>query len=195
MISFVTESEFINFTLVAKDQVGSEAEGLNVVSFYQASSATPTHYQARFDDMLDDLNDLNDLNDMNCKCVTQNVELTHRTFETRTSLSSSLAYAGVSVIDKSTTLFEAVNVCGTLEGIWPLSTFSVLGTDIKGKAIGAAGFIENYAVDEGVWQLSALEVADNFELNQPYQKTSSVQLINNVKHFSTLVIKEELPFF
>jgi hypothetical protein len=46
VISFETTNEFINYTLVAKNQQGTEAEGLNVVSFYQASSNAPAHYQA-----------------------------------------------------------------------------------------------------------------------------------------------------
>ncbi|NRA73026.1 MAG: hypothetical protein HRU24_18690 [Gammaproteobacteria bacterium] len=183
VISFVTENEFINYTLVAKNQQGTEIEGLNVVSFYQASSETAAHYQAQYDERVD--------NDTTCQCIIKNLELSHRSFETQTSVTSSLEFASSSVIDKGMTLFEGVKVCGTLDGAWPLSSFSILGTDSNGKEIGAAGFSEDFNVSDDVWLVSGVEAADAFQLSPPYQETSSNQLIRNVKHFSTQVPEGE----
>ena len=184
VISFVTENEFINYTLVAKNQQGNEVEGLNVVSFYQASSATPSHYQAQYDDLVDNTT---------CQCVTKDLELSHRTFETQiqSSATSSLEFVGSSETDKRTTLFEGVEVCGTLDDVWPLSSFSILGTDSNDKEIGSAGFIENFNVNDDVWLVEGYEPADIFQLNLPYQNISSNQLIRNVKHFSIQATKDE----
>ncbi|KGJ91795.1 hypothetical protein [Colwellia psychrerythraea] len=182
VISFVTENEFINYTLVAKNQQGSKAQGLNIESFYQASSATPSHYQAQFDDRVD--------ND-SCQCVTKNLELSHRSFETQSSVTSSLEFTSSSIIDKGTTLFEGVKVCGTLDGAWPFSSFSILGTDSNDKEIGAAGFTDDFNVNDDVWRLSVFDVANTFQLNQPYQDTSNSQLIKGVKHFLTQATKDE----
>ncbi|ALO34091.1 hypothetical protein CMT41_04630 [Colwellia sp. MT41] len=184
VISFITQDEFINYTIVAKNQQGDEAEGLNVVSFYQASSDTPSHYQAQFDDLVDNTT---------CQCVTKNLELSHRTFETQTqtSATSSLAFVESSEIDKGTTLFEGVKVCGTLDDVWPLSSFSILGTDSNGKEIGSAGFIENFNVNDDVWLVEGYEPADIFKLNLPYQEVSSVQLIDGEKHFPMQVAEGE----
>ncbi len=184
VISFVTTNEFINYTLVAKNQQGTDVEGLNVVSFYQASSATPAHYQGQFDEMLDGLND------MTCECVTKNLELTHLTFETQTSVTSSLEFVRATT-DKGTTLFEGVKVCGTSEGVWPLSSFSVLGTNIKGEEFGVAGFIDYFHVNDDVWRLPAFDQANELSLSHPYQDTSNSQLIKDVKHFLTQATKEQ----
>ena len=184
LITFVTEREFINYTLVAKDQQGTEAEGLNVVSYYQANSATPSHYQAQFDDLLEELNE-------SCECVTKNLELSHRSFEIQTSVTSSLTFSSSSIIDKGTTLFEGIKVCGTLEGVWPFRSFSVLGKDSNDNEIGAAGFIDDFNDNDDVWRLSVFDVADNLKLSQPYQDTSNSQIIKGVKHFLTEVTKDE----
>jgi len=182
-ISFVTQSEFINYTLVAKDQQGSEAQGLNVQSFYQASSATPSHYQARFDQLVDNAS---------CECVTQNVELSHRPFATQTSVTSSLAYDSWQVVDDSTTLFEGVQVCRVIEGNWPLHSFSVMGTDANKKAIAAADFTADFAKNvEAVWALSAFQVADEVSLVMPHQEFTTNQLIKDTHHFSEVVTKDD----
>jgi len=190
VISFVTESEFINYTIVAKDQKGSEAEGLNVVSFYQASSATPSHYQAQFDEKLDSLNEIS------CECVTQNIELSHRTFETQTSVTSSLGDVSWEPIDNKTTLLEGIKVCKAVDGNWPLHSFSVLGTDSNQKAIVAGGLKDDFSENvDGVWLLAADEVADTIDLVMPHQALNTNQLIDNRKHFSTNVIEEDESLF
>jgi hypothetical protein len=186
VISFVTESEFINYTIVAKDQKGSEAEGLNVVSFYQANSATPSHYQAQFDELLDGLNDVS------CECVTQDIKLSHRTFDEQTSVTSSLGDVTWSPIDSKTTLIEGIKVCKAIDGSWPLHSFSVLGTDSNNKSIIAGGLKDDFSENvDGVWLLAADEVADSVDLVMPHQAFTTNQVIGNTKHFTTKVIEED----
>jgi len=183
VISFVTTSEFINYTLVAKDQQGSEAQGLNVVSFYQGSSATPSHYQARFDELVDNTT---------CECVTQNLELSHRPFVTQTDVTSSLAFDNWTEVDDSTTLFEGVKVCRAVEGEWPLHSFSVKGTDANLKVIAAADFSDDFSENvAGVWSLSAFQVADAVDLAMPHQDFNTNQLIKGIKHFPIAVTKDD----
>ncbi|AAZ27510.1 hypothetical protein [Colwellia psychrerythraea] len=183
VISFVTTSEFINYTLVAKDQQGSEAQGLNVVSFYQASSATPSHYQAQFDELVDNTS---------CECVTQNLELSHRPFVTQLEVTSSLPFDNWKEVDDSTTLFEDVKVCRAVEGEWPLHSFSVKGTDANQKAIAAADFSDDFTENvAGVWTLSAFQVADAVDLVMPHQDFNTNQLIEGTTHFPIAVTKDD----
>ncbi len=183
VISFVTDSEFINYTLVAKNQQGNEAQGLNVVSFFQANSATPSHYQAQFDESLDNTS---------CECVTQNIELSHRTFDAQTSVTSSLGDVSWTPIDSKTTLLEGIKVCKAIDGNWPLHSFTVSGTDINQKSIVAGGFKDDFSENiDGVWLLTADEVADIVDLVMPHQAFTTSQIIDNSKHFYTDVIEED----
>jgi len=186
VISFVTTSEFINYTLVAKDQKGSEAEGLNVVSYYQASSATPAHYQAQFDELMDNTS---------CECVTNNIKLSHRTFGEQTSVVSSVGDVIWNVIDNKTTLVEGVEVCRVADGQWPQHSFSVLGVNSNQEAIGAAGFEGDYIEDvDGIWTLAVDEFGYSVELATPHQGLITSQLINNAEHFILDVVKEDESF-
>ena len=192
VISFVTESEFINYTIVAKDQKGDEAEGLNVVSYYQASSDTSAYYQAQFDNMLDKLNE------ESCECVTQDLELTHTPFTTQTQVASSLSYESLEIVDASHTLFKGVNVCRVTGEQWPLHSFSILGTDDEQVIFGAAQFINDFtANDEGIWSLAAIIQTKDFPLDMPHQDFNTNQIIGNIKHFPTNVniVDESLPIF
>ncbi|TYK64412.1 hypothetical protein [Colwellia echini] len=179
VISVVTTSEFINYTIIAKDQKGSEDEGLNVVSYYQASSDSASYYQAQFDNSVDN---------STCECVTQNLELSHRPFDSVTSVTSSLAYDNWQTVDTETTLFEGINVCRSIDGNWPQHSFSVSGVDANQKAIASADFIDDFSAnDDGVWSLSAFQVADSVDLAQEHQTFTTNQLIGNTKHFSAVV--------
>lgn len=183
VISFVTTNEFINYTIVAKDQQGTEAEGLNVVSFYQASSNTPADYQARFDKLLDN---------SNCECVSQNLELTHRPFTTQAKVTSSLPFDNWLAIDERTTLFEGVEVCRVIDGNWPLHSFSVLGTDNNQKEIASAEFVDDFTSDgSGTWRVSAFQVADSIELAAQHQAFTTHQVIGNSMHFFSSVAEED----
>lgn len=184
VISFVTQSEFINYTIVAKDQKGNDAQGLNVVSFYQASSATPAHYQAQFDSAVDNAN---------CECVTQNLELSHRPFANQTLVTSSLNFEGWQAVDDSHTLFEGVAVCRELNANWPMHSFSVLGTDANQKEIAAGEFIDNFNENaDGVWQLAAFQVADTADLLAPHQAFTTNQILSNTKHFLAEVSEDDM---
>jgi len=189
VISFVTTSEFINYTLVAKDQKDSDSEGLNVVSFYQANSATPSTYQAQFDESLDN---------STCECITNNLELSHRPFSTQTSVTSSLDYVSWSAVesDDTTTLFEGVEVCRIIDGAWPTHSFSVTGLDSNEAVIGSAGFIDNFQSDDTMnWSLAAFDVADEIELVIPHQAFTTNQLIGNTIHFSELIKEDAETLF
>ncbi len=185
VISFVTTNEFINYTLVAENQQGNEAQGLNVVSFYQASSDTPAHYQAQFDDLID--------NDTSCECVTQDLNLDHAPLETLASVTSSSHFDSWRVINSENTLFEGVQVCRTIDGDWPLHSFSVEGLAFNQKLIAAGNFLDlNVEANiEGVWSLFAKLHATPYGLTPPYQEVSSEQLIKGAKHFSTQVAEGE----
>ena len=183
VISFVTTSEFINYTLVAKDQQGSEAQGLNVVSFYQANSATPSHYQARFDESIDN---------STCECVTQDVELTHRPYAMQTKVTSSLAFEDWVVVDNKTTLFKGVKACRSIDGDWPLSSFSVKGENTSQKTIADAKFILDFTENnEGMLSLATDEVAELVDLVMPHQDFTTKEVIQSIGHFSATVVKDE----
>lgn len=186
LISFVTESEFINYTLIAKDQQDSEVEGLNIVSFYQASSETPAYYQAQFDE---------DINNSTCDCITQDLEVEHRSFAAQSSVTSSLTFDAWVATNTTTTLFEGVELCRIMDGSWPLHSVSVTGIDSNGKAIASAGFIDGNtgdfsANDDELWQTYASEVADEVELNDSHQELSTNQVIGDIKHFSALIAED-----
>ncbi|NQZ26512.1 MAG: hypothetical protein HRT55_09380 [Colwellia sp.] len=185
VISFVTENEFINYTLVAKNQQGSEVEGLNVVSFYQASSATPSHYQAQFDNVVD--------NPSSCECVTQDLNLAHAPLAMERSVTSSASIDEWVSIDESNTLFKGVTVCRAIDGSWPLHSFSVEGLGLNQRLIAAGSFFDLNAEanSESDWSLFATLPATSYQLTPPYQELSSVQLIDGEQHFPMQVAEGE----
>jgi hypothetical protein len=185
VISFVTTSEFINYTLVAKDQQGSEAQGLNVVSFYQASSATPSHYRARFDERLDELN-------KSCECVTKNLELSHRKFSKQTNVISSSSFSSWEAIDNKTTLLNDVTVCRVLDSDWSPQSFLVLGENSEQQTIAAGDFKKDFSSD--VWSLLASEVEETVLLDTPHQAFTTNQIILNQKHFPIVVAEDDTSF-
>lgn len=183
VISFVTESQFINYTLVAKDQQGSEAQGLNVVSFYQANSAASSHYQAQFDELVDNTS---------CECVTQNLELSHRKFSMQTKVISSSSFSSWEAIDNKTTLLNDVTVCRVLDSDWSPQSFLVLGEDSDQQTIAAGDFKKDFSSD--VWSLLASEVEKTVPLDMPHQAFTTNQIIFNEKHFSTVVTEDDTSF-
>lgn len=185
LISFVTESEFINYTLVAKSQEGSDSEGLDVVSFYQASSATPSTYYAQLATQVDN---------STCECVTQNVVLSHALIDTQTSVTSSSTFDEWEVVDESTTLFKNVEVCHEIGEGWPSHSFSVTGTN-DGNDLASAAFYDSFDENfdenpDGIWNVSAFAVATSVELSQPHQQFSTNQLVHNDKHFSEIIAED-----
>lgn len=182
LISFVTESEFINYTLVAKNQQGTEVQGLNVVSFYQASSATPAHYQAEFDDLIDNAS---------CQCEKQDVKLNHNPMAMERTVTHSSSIDEWMPIDDSNTLFKGVTVCRAIDGNWPLHSFSVEGLDFNQDLVAVGQFLDlnTFVSGDGAWLISAILPAKKYELNPPYQEITSVQLIDGDRHFATEVAK------
>ncbi|WDD97995.1 hypothetical protein [Thalassomonas actiniarum] len=179
VISFNVTTANINYTLVAKNQQGDEHQGLDITSFYQADSSVAAKYYGRYDQQLDN---------SSCECVTQDVELRHRSFTTRELVASSLPYAGFEEVDEQTTLYRDVEACRISGEAWPVQSFMVLGTDNAGDAIGAADIHDNFDANEDLlWEFSAVEVADEIALENEQQLMFSAQIIQGSKHFPLTV--------
>jgi hypothetical protein len=179
VISFVTTSEFINYTVIAKNQQANENEGLNIVSFYRAHSATASYYHAQFDNKLDN---------SSCECIKQNLSLSHRPFSEQTHVNSSLPFDSWQALNDSTTIFEGVEVCRASNEQWPLHSFSVKGQDSNQKDIAIAEFFDDFDSNESaLWSLSAFQVADNQALTLPHQSFITNQLVGDRQHFVTEV--------
>tara|TARA_R110001592_G_scaffold142819_1_gene365158 strand:- start:1278 stop:2615 length:1338 start_codon:yes stop_codon:yes gene_type:complete len=182
-ISFVTLSKTINYTLIAKNQEGDEVEGLNVISYTQASTTTPAMYNARYDSRVDNTT---------CECITQDVLLSHRTFNERTNVNASAAFERWDAVDDQTTHFINVEACRTMDEAWPLHSFSVVGTDINGNAIGVAQFLSTFNANAQLeWSLSAVEVADKVLLLANHQAFESTQIIQSASHFALSVSEND----
>ena len=183
VISFSTTDANINYTLVAENQQGDEQAGLDIVSFYQADSSVAAKYYGRYDQQLDN---------GSCECVTQDVELRHRSFTTREQVASSLSFTGFEALDEQTTLYRDVEACRIIGEAWPVQSFMVLGTDNAGDAIGAADIHDNFdANEEQLWAFSAVEVADEIALDNDQQAISSAQIIQGGRHFPLTVDEED----
>ncbi len=183
VIAFTTLQDRINYTLVAKNQQGDEAQGLNVVSYYQAEMTTSAMYHAQFDQLIDD---------SSCECVTQDVELKHRPFALRSQVVSSLSYDGWHADDEQTTIFENVTACRVIDAEWPLHSFVVLGEDVNQQEIGAGEFLSDFSANvENIWSVPAFQVADNVELPASHQGFNITQLIQGIEHFSLAVTEND----
>ncbi|WDE06539.1 hypothetical protein SG34_006375 [Thalassomonas viridans] len=182
-ISFTTTDTNINYTLVAKNQQGDEQAGLDIVSFYQADSSVAAKYYGRYDQQLDN---------SSCECVTQDVELRHRSFTTRTWVASSLPFSDFEAQDEQTTLYRDVEACRIIGESWPVQSFMVLGTDNAGDAIGAADIHDNFDANEArLWAFSAVEVADEIMLEDEQHAMSSAQIIQGRRHFPLAVAQND----
>ncbi len=179
LITFKTFDENINYTLVAKNQEGEGVEGLNIESYYQAKTTMTSRYVARYDQRKDQ---------STCECITQDVELTHRTLNSRSTVASSLEFESFEVVTGGKTLYKNVEVCRKVDGSWPLSSFAVVGTDVNDEAIGVATFSDSFAENaELVWLLSAFDDAQEVMLNSGHQAFHSAQLIQGSYHFPIIV--------
>ncbi|MCW8833846.1 MAG: hypothetical protein OQK03_11035, partial [Colwellia sp.] len=183
VITFTSLQARLNYTLVAKNQHADEAEGLNIVSFFQAKTTTPAMYHAQFDNLVDN---------SSCECVTQDVELKHRPFALRSQVTSSLNFETWSAVDDQTTIFENVMACREIEGEWPLQSFSVLGEDVNQQEIGTSEFLADFSENvEGVWSVPAFQVADLVELSTPHEDFSTLQLIQTNEHFLQEIVENQ----
>jgi len=169
LVSFTTAQKEINYTIVAKTQQGEAAEGLDIISYYQAQTTTPVSYSAKYDSIQDDAS---------CECNTQDIQLAHRYFDKIESVSTSFSYNEWQNIDPKTTIFKGVEVCRDSDALWPVQSISVKGLDINRNTSVAASLLDDFSSNEELlWQTSALEdayVADlplehaSFEMNQVF---------------------------
>lgn len=182
LISFSTTDKNINFTLVAKTQKDDENETLDIVSYYQASSTKATRYVATYDHL--------NTNDT-CECITQNVQLRHRAFASVIEVASSLSYESLQQQSPQSTLFENVRACRVIDGEWPLASFMINGTDDDDNIIGVADFLTDFSVTtDGIWSLSAVEVAQEVSLSKKHQAMSFAQIFANATHFASNIAKD-----
>lgn len=178
-ISFTTTSQYINYTIVAKNAViengVSHIQGLDIASFYHTLSENDYQYFAPFAPVTDE---------DECQCVSRDLVLRHRSFASITQASSSLSYQSLTSIDEQTTQFNQVIACANNGVDWPLATFMVAGVDNNGEEIAAGDFLTDFSIDEhGQWQLAAVEVA-NFEvLNNEHDSFMHQQQFSRGQHF------------
>jgi hypothetical protein len=188
VFSFSSASEFINYTLVAKNQQAGEVEGLDFVSFHQVKATTPATYQAQHTAIIDN---------SNCECVTRNVEISHTPISDLTKITSSATFTTTEVVDSQRTNFMNVEACRIMGGTWPLHSFSLVGTGNNNNVQGAAGFIDDFNQmafnDEGelIWQLSAFDAIERIGLNKNHQPFTTRQLFSGQQHFAISVIEED----
>lgn len=189
LVSFSTTQKEINYTIVAKTQQGDTAEGLDIVSYYQAQTTTPASYSATYDNLQDDAS---------CECNTQDIQLAHRYFNEIKSVATSFSYDDWQTIDPKTTNFSGVEVCRKSEDLWPVQSIALRGLDINNNTSVAASLLSDFTANEELlWQASALEdyyIADlplehaSFEMNQVFSEG---------EHFNVAVDvnDERLPVF
>lgn len=182
MISFTTTDENINYTLVAKTQNTDELEGLDIISFYQAETTTPSLYSATYDTAIDNTT---------CECITNDVILTHRTLTTRTEEYSSLPYSSAEATNLTTTLFNDVEVCREIDQDWPIASFMVTGENTTQDAIGAANFLNSFTDDSNNWDLAAIEIPEETTFSKADADFIASQVFDNDEHFNIHVNEDD----
>ena len=182
-ITFTTSDKNINYTLVAKTQSGSDEEGLDIVSYYQAQTSLETTYQATYDSKV---------NNDTCQCITQDVMLRHRAFDNVTEAWTSLPFDSWQNVSSTETLFSDVTACRVIDGDWPLASFMVKGTDASNERIGAADFMTDFATDGSEqWTVSAVEVAEEVGLSKNHQGMTIYQQFQDGVHFRSSITEDE----
>jgi hypothetical protein len=183
VITFTTFDENINYTLVAKKQEGESVEGLNIESYHQAKTTTMSRYIARYDQKQDQ---------SSCECLIKDVELSHKTMNSITSVTSSLAFESYDGVTSGKTQYNNVEICREIDGNWPLSSFAVVGTDVNNEAIGVASFSDDFdANTELVWTLSAFDDTQEVTLSSGHQAFISEQVIQGKSHFPLTVNEDQ----
>lgn len=183
VITFTTSNQQINYTIVAKTQEGDNDQGLDIVSFNQATSSQESTYYATYDAQL---------NDESCECITQDVSLRHRSIATVDEAWSSLPFTGWQSSSATETLFTDVTACRTVDEAWPVASFMVKGIDTDNDPLGAADFIDDFTVDEsGQWSVSAVEVAELVSLSNNHQSSSISQLFQSAEHFYSEIDEDD----
>jgi hypothetical protein len=183
-ISITATTDVINFTLVAETQSGDSETGLDVRSYFDVPTQTSASYQAKYDAL--------QVNDT-CECVTQDVSLRHRSFFLKTDFASSLDSSGWTDESDQVSVFEGVTACKTIDGEWPVSSFAVIGEDAQGGIIGSAEIVSDYSSVD----LSAIDVASNYLLDESHPTMTISQLFAGDQHFTTEVLEgaDHAPVF
>ena len=189
LVSFTTAQKEINYTIVAKTQQDEAAEGIDIVSYYQAQTTTPASYSATYDSLQDDAS---------CECNTQDIQLAHRYFNEIKSVATSFSYDDWQIIDPKTTYFSGVEVCRKSEDLWPVQSIAVRGLDINNNTSVAASLLNDFTDnEEQLWQASALE--DYYIADLPLEHASFEmnQMFSDGEHFHVAVDvnDERLPVF
>lgn len=189
LVSFTTDQKEINYTIVAKTQQDEAAEGIDIVSYYQAQTTTPASYSATYDSLQDDAS---------CECNTQDIQLAHRYFNEIKSVATSFSYDDWQIIDPKTTYFSGVEVCRKSEDLWPVQSIAVRGLDINNNTSVAASLLNDFTDnEEQLWQASALE--DYYIADLPLEHASFEmnQMFSDGEHFHVAVDvnDERLPVF
>ncbi len=182
-ISFITEQQEINYTIVAKSQQGESEESLDIISYYHANASTPAWYTATYDKLQDN---------NGCECITQDIELKHRVFSKTHTISTSFNHDNIQAIDSQTTHFTNSEVCRKIDDAWPIQSISIRGLDANNNAIGVANtfeYVNNQT--ENLLQLSAIEVADIVSLPKTHAAFQLTQMFKKGEHFKTSIAKDD----
>jgi hypothetical protein len=164
---------------VAKSQQGSDEEGLDIVSYYHANTTTAASYEATYDNAIDNAT---------CECITQDIQLQHRSFSAIDSIAVSFDYQSYDIIDTQNTNFNDTEICRVIEGEWPVQSIAIRGKDVNGNRIGAASVFENVeSNNDNLFKIAAIESADNITLPAVHQAFTIMQLIDEKEHFKTEV--------
>ncbi|WP_339720444.1 hypothetical protein [uncultured Paraglaciecola sp.] len=175
VITFTTTDKYINFTLVGKSQEGDGEESLDIVSYYQANSATPTVYRATYDSLQDNAR---------CECLSHDLLVRHRTITDVTAVDSSQEFDYWESVSTQSTRFGNVTLCREVDQDWPITSFMVQGTNDGNKLIGAADFMNDFSEASDEWSLSAVEVGEEINLDETHQTLTQSQLFVDDEHFT-----------
>jgi hypothetical protein len=182
-VSFTTNQENINYTIVAKSQQEQNEEGLDIVSYYQANTTVAASYEAKYDSLVDN---------SSCECVSQDIEVQHREFSAIDTISASFNYESWYRIDSKNTYLKGLEICRAIDDEWTIQSISIRGFDSNNKAIGVASLIEDFSSNaENLWQTAAIEVADNVALPKKHVDFEISQIFANNAHFYADVNKDD----
>jgi hypothetical protein len=188
-VSFTTAQKDINYTIVAKTQQGDTAEGLDIVSYYQAQTTTPASYSATYDSLQ---------NNEACECNTQDIELSHKTFSSIDSVDASFSFSEWHHIDEEKTYITDAQVCRDINSQWPVQSIAIRGLDINSNITATASILTDFTSnEEQLWE--AFAVQDTYTATLPEEHTGfeMKQVFAAGEHFHTKVNEADqiLPVF
>ncbi|KGJ89223.1 hypothetical protein [Thalassotalea sp. ND16A] len=175
MIEFTTELKKINYTLVAKAKHESEDEGIEAISYYQASSTVAAKFYASHSGLIDD---------SSCECQTNDIIVSHSQINELTQAGSSANYISHEKIDGSQTKFIGVTTCRGTAAAWPEHSFTVQGPTNSLENTASSGF------GTGLTDMLALSPAAEIQISAKNPELESDQVFNGLRHFSTEVAEK-----